>query len=149
MESLIGPFQSSPFSIIPKPAKLNKFRILQNYSFPYKPSLAFPNPSINPSINSDDFPQPRALCPLLVYYFTSCLQVHNLPQGMSPKPTTPFPSTCPNGPLQSLNLTTTVLQLISPSVLVFPPVLGHTGKFDRLVLISFILIDWPALRMGQ
>ena len=56
VESLIGPFQSSPFSIIPKPAKPGKYRILQNYSFPLSPSFAFPNPSINSYINSNDFP---------------------------------------------------------------------------------------------
>jgi hypothetical protein len=56
IESLIGPFQSSPLSIIPKPAKPDKFRITQNYSFPHKTSPAFPNPSINSFIDSDDFP---------------------------------------------------------------------------------------------
>lgn len=56
MESLIGPFQSSPFSIIPKPAKPGKYCILQNYSFPLSISISFPNPSINSYINSNDFP---------------------------------------------------------------------------------------------
>ena len=56
MESLIGPFQSSPFSIIPKPGRPNNFCILQNYSFPHNISNTFPNHSINSSINSDDFP---------------------------------------------------------------------------------------------
>ena len=56
MESLIGPFQTSPFSIIPKPGRPDNFRILQNYSFPHNISNDFPNPSINSAINSDDFP---------------------------------------------------------------------------------------------
>jgi len=56
MESLIGPFQSSPFSIIPKPGRPDNFCILQNYSFPHNILNAFPNPSINSSINSDNFP---------------------------------------------------------------------------------------------
>jgi hypothetical protein len=56
LEKLIGPFQSSPFSIMPKPGRPDKYRNTQNFSFPYKPSIAYPNPSINSHINSDDFP---------------------------------------------------------------------------------------------
>ena len=56
MESLIGPFQSSPFSIIPKPGKPDRFCLIQNYSFPYNPTPTHPNPSINSLLNSDDFP---------------------------------------------------------------------------------------------
>ena len=56
IEALIGPFQSSPMSIIPKPGRANKYRILQNLSFPITPSPAFPNPSINSFINSHNFP---------------------------------------------------------------------------------------------
>ena len=56
LEDLIGPFQSSPFSIIPKLGRIDKYRNIQNYSFPLRPSFAFPNPSINSYINSDDFP---------------------------------------------------------------------------------------------
>lgn len=56
VESLIGPFQSSPFSIIPKPGRPDCYRILQNYSYPYNTSPSHPNPSINSFIDSDDFP---------------------------------------------------------------------------------------------
>lgn len=56
VEQLIGPFQSSPFSIIPKPGKPGRYRIVQNFSFPHKPSLTFINPSINSFINSNNFP---------------------------------------------------------------------------------------------
>ena len=56
LQLLIGPFQSSPFSIIPKPAEVSKFCVLQNYSFPYKMSVNYPNLSINSFINSDNFP---------------------------------------------------------------------------------------------
>ena len=56
MESLVGPFQSSPFSIIPKPGKPDRFRLIQNYSFPYNTTPTHPNPSINSLLNSDDFP---------------------------------------------------------------------------------------------
>jgi hypothetical protein len=56
MEPLIGPFQCSPFSIIPKPGKPDRFRLVQNYSFPHNTTPIHPNPSINSSLNSDDFP---------------------------------------------------------------------------------------------
>jgi hypothetical protein len=56
LEALIGPFQSSPFSIIPKPGKADKYRNVQNYSFPLSPSPSFPNPSINSLVNSNSFP---------------------------------------------------------------------------------------------
>jgi hypothetical protein len=75
VETLIGPFQSSPFSIIPKPAKIDKFRVLQNYSFPYKVSTSFPNPSINSFINSDDFPTTWGT------FSVTCLLLRRLPPG--------------------------------------------------------------------
>jgi hypothetical protein len=75
LETLIGPFQSSPFSIIPKPAKPNKFRILQNYSFPHKPCFAFPNPSINSFIDSNDFPTTWGT------FSVTCLLLRRLPPG--------------------------------------------------------------------
>ena len=56
IESLIGPFQSSPFSIIPKPGKPGHFRLIQNYSFPHNVTPCHLNPSINSFLNSDDFP---------------------------------------------------------------------------------------------
>lgn len=56
LESLIGPFQTSPFSIIPKPGRPGKFRIIQNFSFPLSPSPVFPNASINSFTNAKDFP---------------------------------------------------------------------------------------------
>jgi hypothetical protein len=56
VEDLIGPFQSSPFSIIPKPGRPGLFRILQNYSFPLIPSLLFPNPSVNSLVDATKFP---------------------------------------------------------------------------------------------
>jgi hypothetical protein len=56
LESLIGPFQSSPFSIIPKPGRPGLYRLIQNYSFPHDITPLHPNPSINSSLNSDDFP---------------------------------------------------------------------------------------------
>jgi hypothetical protein len=53
---LIGPFQSSPLSIIPKPGKPGKFRLIQNFSFPHSVDPLFPNPSINSFIDASDFP---------------------------------------------------------------------------------------------
>ena len=55
-ESLIGPFQTSPFSIIPKPGKPDRFRLIQNYSYPHNVTPVHLNPSINSFLNSDDFP---------------------------------------------------------------------------------------------
>jgi hypothetical protein len=55
-ESLIGPFQSSPFSIMEKPGRPDHFRLLQNYSYPHITTPLYPNPSINSFLNSDDFP---------------------------------------------------------------------------------------------
>ena len=54
VEDLIGPFQSSPLSIIPKPGKPNKFRAIHNFSSPYTP-LSYIS-SINSSIDANNFP---------------------------------------------------------------------------------------------
>ncbi|KAJ8455566.1 hypothetical protein ONZ45_g18907 [Pleurotus djamor] len=56
LTSSIGPFQTSPFSILEKPSSPGKYRLLQNYSFPHTPITLFPNPSINSQIGPDDFP---------------------------------------------------------------------------------------------
>lgn len=56
LECLLGPFQSSPISIIPKPAKPGHFRIIQNFSFPRTPTPFNPNPSVNSFIDSSKFP---------------------------------------------------------------------------------------------
>lgn len=51
LQSLIGPFQTSPLGVVPKSD--GRFRIIQDMSFPRNAS---PVPSINSLINSDDFP---------------------------------------------------------------------------------------------
>jgi hypothetical protein len=56
LEELIGPFQSSPMSIILKPAKRGKFRLIQNFSYPHSPSVIHPNPSVNSNIDAQSFP---------------------------------------------------------------------------------------------
>jgi hypothetical protein len=51
---MIGPFQTSPMSIIPKPGKPGKYRLIQNFSHPYNSSLG--PMAINAHINPADFP---------------------------------------------------------------------------------------------
>lgn len=75
LESLIGPFQTSPFAIIPKPAKIGKFHILQNFWFLYNTSVTYPNPSINSFINSNNFPTTWGT------FSVTCLMLHQLPLG--------------------------------------------------------------------
>ena len=53
IEALIGPFQSSPLSLTPKPGK-ESFRLVQNLSYPASPSSG--THSINSTIDSDLFP---------------------------------------------------------------------------------------------
>ena len=53
MEDALGPFQTSPLSVIPKANKPEKLRLIQNLSFPHQLNE---KRSINSFINSDDFP---------------------------------------------------------------------------------------------
>jgi hypothetical protein len=75
LEALVGPFQSSPFSIIPKPGKIGRYRNIQNYSFPLSISSSFPNPSINSLVDSDSFPTTWGTFSLV------SLLIHRLPPG--------------------------------------------------------------------
>lgn len=75
IETLIGPFQSSPLSIIPKPGKPGRFRVIQDYSFPHSEATTFPNPSINSSINPDDFPSTWGT------FYSTALLISRLPPG--------------------------------------------------------------------
>lgn len=54
LESIIGPFQTSPLSLVPKPHKPHVYRLVQNYSYPH--AAVGDYQSINAQINSDDFP---------------------------------------------------------------------------------------------
>lgn len=54
LESLIGPFQSSPLSLIPKPHKPESFRMIQNFSFPCVPTP--PLFSVNYGIDANNYP---------------------------------------------------------------------------------------------
>jgi hypothetical protein len=54
VKKLLGPFQSSPLSLIPKPGKPGKYRSVHNFSFPHSPHNNIH--SINHHINTDSFP---------------------------------------------------------------------------------------------
>lgn len=71
IESILGPFQTSPISIIPKPNKPGKFHIIQNFSSPYSNINGFR--SINADILSSDFPCTWGT------FEAICTTVHHLP----------------------------------------------------------------------
>ena len=75
LKLLIGPFQSSPLSIVPKPGKPGKFRLVQNFSFPHSFNPIYPNPSINSYINADHFPTTWGKFSIIY------LLISRLPQG--------------------------------------------------------------------
>lgn len=76
VEELLGPFQSSPLSIIPKPGKPGKYRLIQNFSHPMSPSEGNDNTiAINQHIDSDDFPCTWGT------FETVCLLISRLPEG--------------------------------------------------------------------
>jgi hypothetical protein len=72
VEDLIGPFQSSPLSLVPKPGK-STLRLVQNLSFPSKPTRGVH--SINSTIDSDMYPCTWGTFP------TICLLISRLPPG--------------------------------------------------------------------
>jgi hypothetical protein len=54
LEADLGPFQTSPLSLVPKTSKPGKYRAVHNFSHPHSPQPeAF---LVNSHINSDDFP---------------------------------------------------------------------------------------------
>jgi len=72
VEDRIGPFQTSPLSLVPKAGKPNKFRLIQNLSFPRNnPSVR----SINYALDSDAFPCTWGT------FSTICTLINNLPPG--------------------------------------------------------------------
>ena len=54
IEEILGPFQTSPLSLVPKPNKPNTFRLVQNYSYPHSSSEGYS--SINSHIDAADYP---------------------------------------------------------------------------------------------
>ena len=73
VEALIGPFQSSPLSWVPKPGKPGKYRAVHNFSFPRLPTPTIS--SINASIDADRYPCTWGT------FDTICSIVHGLPPG--------------------------------------------------------------------
>ena len=72
LEQEIGPFQSSPLSLVPKAGKPGKYRLIQNLSYPHTNQ---PTPSINARLNSNDFP-----CTWGTFQ-TVCTLIRNLPHN--------------------------------------------------------------------
>jgi len=72
-EHILGPFQSSPLSLTPKPDKPDKYRLVQNFSFPHSPTSTIS--SINHTINSDLYPCTWGT------FSTICLLIWRLPPG--------------------------------------------------------------------
>uniref|UniRef100_A0A0W0G4R0 Uncharacterized protein n=1 Tax=Moniliophthora roreri TaxID=221103 RepID=A0A0W0G4R0_MONRR len=92
IEAVLGPFQTSPISMVPKPGKPGKFRLVQNFSYPHKPlscditntthhftNTPLPAPilisSINSSIDSTLYP-----C-LWGTFATTCRLLWSVPPG--------------------------------------------------------------------
>ena len=73
VEALIGPFQSSPLSWVPKPGKPGKYRAVHNFSHPHTPTPTVS--SINASIDADSFPCTWGT------FATVCHTIYNLPTG--------------------------------------------------------------------
>ena len=71
VESLIGPFQSSPLSLVPKAGKPGKFCVVHNFSHPHLLSAQLS--SINYTINSNMYPCTWGT------FSTICYTICNLP----------------------------------------------------------------------
>ena len=74
IENILGPFQTSPISIVPKPNKPGKYCIIQNFSSPYPGSGNGPS-AINTNIISSHFPYTRGT------FETICSTILHLPPG--------------------------------------------------------------------
>ena len=74
LEALIGPFQSSPLSLVPKPGKPGKYRGVHDFSHPHAPDKGAIS-SINSNIDSHDFPCTWGT------FSTVCLIIYRLPPG--------------------------------------------------------------------
>jgi len=72
LEQEIGPFQSSPLSLVPKAGKPGKYCLIQNLSHPH---TNLPVPSINSRLNSDDFPCTWGT------FRSVCTLIRSLPKG--------------------------------------------------------------------
>ena len=72
VEERIGPFQTSPLSLVPKAGRPGKFRLIQNLSFPRNNPVVH---SINHALDSDAFPCTWGT------FSTICTLIDNLPPG--------------------------------------------------------------------
>jgi len=75
LHSIFGNFQTSPVSIISKLGKPGRFHAIQNFSFPMSISIQHPRPSINSTVDSDDFPCTWGT------FDTICSIIHHLSPG--------------------------------------------------------------------
>jgi hypothetical protein len=73
LEAIIGYFQTSPISMIPKAGKPGRFRLVQNLSYPHIPRGSLV--SINHTINSDLYPSTWGT------FSTICTTIWSLPPG--------------------------------------------------------------------
>jgi hypothetical protein len=79
LEKFLGPFQTSPITMIPKPGKPGKFRLLENLSYPYYPRY---NYTANTTIRSINSHIDSLLYPCLWGTFTNtCTLIWTLPPG--------------------------------------------------------------------
>ena len=74
IENLLGPIQTAPLSLVPKPGKPGKFRLVQNLSFPHKPSPSGIS-SVNSRVDPDRFPTQYST------FQITCLLISYLPPG--------------------------------------------------------------------
>jgi hypothetical protein len=74
LEALIGPFQSSPLSLVPKPGKPGKYCGVHDFSHPHSSGQSLIT-SINSAIDSHDFPCTWGT------FSTVCLIIYRLPPG--------------------------------------------------------------------
>jgi hypothetical protein len=73
VESLIGPFQSSPLSLVPKPGKVAKLRAVHNFLYPHSPSND--TLSINHTIDPDVYSCTWGIFRMI------CFTIYNLSPG--------------------------------------------------------------------
>ena len=73
LESIFGCFQTAPLSLVPKPGKPGKFRMVQNLSYPYHSTHQIS--SINSKVDSNLYPCTYGT------FSTICLTIHRLPPG--------------------------------------------------------------------
>lgn len=136
-ETLIGPFQTAPLAMVPKPGKPGKFRLVQNLSFPLHPSATSSISSINSAIDFDLYPCTWAvLLPRYASLSGPFLQVHKRQFVTWRKHIGQFPSTLPNGQVWLSEQGKIASQLTAVSVSVFLRLQGLIAGSQMQVLTS-------------